>query len=64
MYLQFLPFLQADMTQVVQNISPGKQEVIYPFYIVNIMGAEDLVMQGASASTRAADFHFQPEDLC
>ena len=49
MYLQFLSFLHTDITQVVE-ILPHVTQGLYLVYIVNILGADDLVMQGAGAS--------------
>ena len=43
MYLQFLPFLHTDMT-------PSCMTRTYPVHMVNIMSADDLVVQGTRAS--------------
>ena len=45
MYLQFLPFLHIDMTQVVEIFPLVRQ---WPAqFTVNIMAADDLATQGA-----------------
>ena len=49
MYLHLLSFLHTDMTQVVEILSWCKTRTCL-FYIVNIMGADVLVTQGARAS--------------
>ena len=47
MYLQCLPFLHTDMTQVVGILPHVRQGL---FHTANIIAADDLVMQGAMAS--------------
>ena len=42
-----MPFLHIDMTQVIEILP---QVRTYAFYLVNIMAADVLVMQGAKAS--------------
>ena len=44
-----MSFLHIDMTQVVETL-PHFETRTYLFYIVNIMAADDLAMQGAKAS--------------
>ena len=47
--LHFMSFLHIDMTQIVEILSSNKT-ITYLFCIVNSMGADVLVTQGARAS--------------
>ena len=49
-YLHFISFLHIDKAQVVQIVSQVRQGLTL-FYIVNIMGADVLLTQGARASS-------------
>ena len=49
LYLHFISLPHTDMTQVIE-ILPQVRQRTYPIYIVNIMSADALAMQGDRAS--------------
>ena len=59
-FILFISFLQIDMQQVVE-ILPSCKIGTYLFYIVNIMGADILVMQGVRASANHDIYYVEPE---